>query len=229
MPLSLNFSKKDNVSIKAFLEKFEKLETKTSFEEARAKILETTITLYNSGKVSIQGKNEEKAKELLLKEIHGSNELVFGIDETGRSELTGPMVVAGVLGKTSKLRELRDSKKTSNVFEKAKIVEKNSLATAIISFNPEFIDFLRNNGMNLNQIECHSINSFAKLFKQLAPNAKIVVDGSKIAECDSGIEFLVKGDDLEPVIGAASVIAKKAREESANKSRKETWKLKKEE
>ncbi len=225
MSISLNFSKKDKEKIKQFLQKFPKTETKTEFEEARAKIFDSTVTLYSTGKISIQGKTEEDAKNLLLKEIQGENELIFGIDETGRSELNGPMVVAGVLGESNKLRELRDSKKTSNVLEKAKIVEENSLAIAIVSFNADFIDELRAKGINLNIIEAETMNSFAELFRKFDKKIKLKADGSRIKECISEIEFIVKGDDLEPVIGAASVVAKKTRNESANRKKRESWKV----
>lgn len=226
MSVSLNFSKKDKEKIIEFLEKFEKIETKTEFEESRAKISGSIVTLYNTGKVSIQGKNVENAKNLLLKEIHGESKLVFGIDETGRGEQAGPMVIAGVLGESGKLRELRDSKKTSNVFEKSKIVEENCLAIASVSFNADFIDYLRANGINLNIIEAETINSFAGLFQKFGKKIELKADGSPIKECVKEIEFIVKGDDSEPVIGAASVIAKRIRDSSFNKKKRESWQMK---
>jgi len=132
------------------------------------------------------------------------------------------LVIAGVLGDKNKLRELRDSKKTTRINEKKAIVSRNALAIATVSFSPAFIDSARKKGISLNELQ-------AKAFKAInfALNPKsewpAIVDGMPLRGCN-GFRFVIKGDDLEPVVGAASIIAKSLREESENKKKRTTWK-----
>ncbi|MDO8627363.1 MAG: hypothetical protein Q7K42_02775 [Candidatus Diapherotrites archaeon] len=228
MNVSLNFGKNQVKEVRKFLEQFPALEIKTDFEEFRAQIADCTVTLYNSGKLSIQGTEVNQAKELILAAVQGPNELVFGIDETGRSEIEGPFVIAGVLGSSNNLRELRDSKKTSRIHEKFDVVTEKSLAQISLSLNAEFVDKLREQGLTLNEIEKIAVNKFTELFEELGVKAKFIVDGSPIQDAKKEIEFLVKGDDLEPVVGAASIVAKHLRDISKDKKKRETWNVKKE-
>lgn len=222
----LNFGRGEKKQVKEFLESFEEIKTKTPFEEYRCKILNSTVTLYNSGKVTIQGRDDEEVKDSILKELKLSDSLLLGIDETGRGEKTGPMVIASVLGKTNSLRELRDSKKIKDIKSKHGLVTKKSLANASISFNAEYLDILRKKGFNLNEIEAETINALHSLFHKFEKKLNTVVDGHSIKGINRKVTFLAKGDDLEPVIGAASVIAKHARNESKNKETRKTWKSK---
>ena len=93
----LNFSKEEKKEILNFLRSFDEEKTKTSFEEFRCKIGKSTVTLYTSGKLLLQGDDCEKARDLVLKNVKVKNELILGIDETGRGEDFGPFVIAGVL------------------------------------------------------------------------------------------------------------------------------------
>ena len=80
----LNFSQNEKKEIRKILEKYEKQETKTSFEELRVKTKDATATLYSSGKLVIQGKNSEEVKENILREMNITEETLVGIDETGK-------------------------------------------------------------------------------------------------------------------------------------------------
>lgn len=222
MQCMLNFSKKEKKEILKFLRSFDEKKTKTSFEEFRCKIGKSTVTLYSSGKLLLQGDDCEKARNLVLKNVKVENELILGIDETGRGEDFGPFVIAGVLAKPNAMRELRDSKKVKNLEEKAKLVEKNADGIGIFSVSSEKLFEFRKKGMNLNAIEAKAINELCDFFKN-AGKFKIIVDGSPLKGCREGIEFLVKGDDLNPVIGAASVIAKSVRDSSEDKGKRKGW------
>ena len=123
----MNFSGKDRKEALEFLKKQEWIGEKSAFEELRVKILDCNVTLFKSGKLLIQGKSIEAVKEKILQNVKASEELVLGIDEAGRGESFGPLVVAGVLGVSGDLRELRDSKKTSNIAEKAGIAKKSKM------------------------------------------------------------------------------------------------------
>ncbi len=222
MAVTLNFGNGEKSAIKKLFSEFKALATKTAFEEARWNAWGCTVTLYSTGKLVIQGKREQQVKQFILEGIVNEEEIELGMDEAGRGENFGPLVIAGVLGDKNKLRELRDSKKTTRINEKKAIVSKNALAIATVSFSPALIDSARKKGISLNELQ-------AKAFKAInfALNPKsewpVIVDGMPLRGCN-GFRFVVKGDDLEPVIGAASIIAKSLREESENKEKRTTWK-----
>ncbi len=227
MTVVLNFGITQKNQVKKVLEKFEVVETKTDFEELRAKIDSCTVTLYSSGKLSIQGEKAETVRDRIMQALNLKSKLVFGLDETGRSEITGPFVIAGVLGETNELRELRDSKKSSDIKGKFEIVSRNSLVQFIYSFNSEFIDLLRQKGFTLNEIEKEVINSSSELIKKFESKALIKVDGNPINDVVKEVKFIVKGDDLDPVIGSASIVAKHFRNESKDEKYRKTWNVKK--
>ena len=222
MAITLNFGAGEKSAIKKLFSEFKALATKTAFEEARWSAWDCTVTLYSTGKLVIQGKREQQVKQFVLEGIVNEEEIELGMDEAGRGENFGPLVIAGVLGDKNKLRELRDSKKTTRINEKKAIVSRNALAIATVSFSPAFIDSARKKGISLNELQ-------AKAFKAInfALNPKsewpAIVDGMPLRGCN-GFKFVIKGDDLEPVVGAASIIAKSLREESENKKKRTTWK-----
>ncbi len=224
MPIVLNFQKKDIPAIKRALNGLEELPATNKFEELRAKDGPNVVVVYSSGKTAIQGKEPEKTKQKLLEALGLAEELVLGFDETGRGENFGPMVVTGVLGDTNRLREIRDSKKTANIKEKFEKVSKNALAVASFSLNAEFIDRLRKKGRNLNEIEAAIIDKIFEAFKELGETPKTVVDGNPIKTKNREIKFLPKADDLEPVVGSASVAAKFFRDISKDDRKRDTWK-----
>jgi len=223
MQCMLNFSRKEKEKLLPLLGRFLRRETKTEFEELRCSVGESTVTLYTSGKLSVQGSDCESVKEMILKEMALEKEMVLGIDETGRGENTGAFVIAGVLADSSRMRELRDSKKTSNHEEKRKIVDENALAWASVSFSPEGIEEFRKNGINLNEMESRAINCMHDFFTSLDKKTKVVADGAPLKGAKQGVNFIVGGDDKNPVVGAASVVAKTERERSSNKAKRSNW------
>ena len=219
----LNYSKEEKKAVKEFLEKYPKAKTNTAFEELRCKIGESTVTLYTSGKIVIQGEDCEKVKDTILCSMNFGNKIVLGIDETGRGEDFGLFVVAGVLGNPEKMRELRDSKKTKNFREKMKIVEKNALGIALFSVSSSELSDLHEQGISMNAIEVDAINTIQDFFKETCKDFETIVDGSPLKGCRKDVSFLVKGDDLNPVIGAASIAAKTTRENSEDRGKRRGW------
>lgn len=224
MQAVLNFKKEELPQLKGFLKRFSQ-KPMHAFEESRCQIQQSSVTLFQSGKLVIQGRDAESVKQVVLGSVQSGNELVLGIDETGRGEGFGDFCIAAVLGKTRDLRELRDSKKVSNPLAKKKIVEDHALASVVLSFSAATIDALRTKGQNLNQIEAEAIDWLVRFFLNAGfKPEKIVVDGNPLPVENKGIVFLPKADDLEPVVGAASILAKSAREESDSQEKRKTWK-----
>ncbi|MDD5147889.1 MAG: hypothetical protein PHH08_00310, partial [Candidatus ainarchaeum sp.] len=205
MQSTLNFSPAEKKQVLDFLEKAPALELKTKFEEARAEIDGCVVTLYKSGKLLVQGKNFRSVKQKIIDSVKTGDELILGIDEVGRGEGFGPLVVAGVLGKTSELREFRDSKKTRGIPEKAAFAEKKILGKKIIEIRASEIDALRNSGKNLNQIEAWAINGIISFFEKnfSEKKFKIIIDGSPLGGVESKkAVFLPKADDKVVQVGA---------------------------
>ncbi len=225
MSISLNFSGEVKEA-KKFLSSFENLGTATEYEALRVRIGSSGVTLYNSGKVVIQGRDEENVKHLVLEALKNDEEHIIGIDETGRGERTGPFVVCAVLGNKDELRELRDSKKARKLDEKYRLATALSLANVTVSLNSEEVDRARERGLTLNGIEAKIIANIGRIFADLGENAVIRIDGQPLNSSMKGVEFVVKGDDKVPVIGAASVIAKKTRDISGDKNSRKTWRTK---
>ncbi|MDO8647965.1 MAG: hypothetical protein Q7R70_06165 [Candidatus Diapherotrites archaeon] len=225
----LNFSTIEKKEVLKFLENFPSSGVRSEFEEYRCKILDCAVVLYKSGKLLIQGNSAEKVKATILQKVSFKDELVLGIDEVGRGEGFGAFVVAGVLGKTSALRELRDSKKTAKekIPEKARLVKKNA-EWFFVEISASEIDSLRELGTTMNQIQANAVNKIIKHFEAEKAKEKfrIVVDGSKIKGIDKKAEFLTKADDLVVQCAAASIIAKDARNNSKDSGKRNTWKSK---
>ncbi|MEK6942419.1 MAG: DUF3378 domain-containing protein [archaeon] len=222
----LNFGKKDVPRILECFKGMEKKQTTAPHQLARAKSGKSTLTLFSSGKIVVQGSDHDTIKEKILSSLAEEKETMLGIDEVGRGESTGPFVVCGVLGDKNLLRELRDSKKTSKINEKFLTATKNSYAFACISFNAEFVDKLRKEDINMNKIEAITAKKMIELFRELGQKNKTIIDGGVAFLHEKDTEFLVKADDLEPVVGAASVIAKFLREQSGDKKKRESWNTK---
>lgn len=223
----LNFTEQEKDAIKAALKEFPERATTAYFEERRWFVNGCTVTLYKSGKLVVQGNNCESVAKMLLGRVIKKEDFVLGIDEAGRGERTGVFTIAAVLADNNRMRELRDSKKIDlkKLEEKAKIVQENSLASAIVVFSPEFVDIARKSGLTMNELQKRFISLVPKLFETNAIDFKIKVDGGPIDGVEEA-EFIIHGDDLCATIGAASILAKLAREKSPNKAARKTWKPK---
>lgn len=225
MPSVLNFRKSELPLVESSLRQYDELPAQ-KYQRRVVRISDCTATLFESGKLVISGKNEERVSKRILENIRIPDELVVGIDETGRGENFGPLVVCGILGWNSRLREVRDSKKTADIAAKKKIVQQNANQAIALEFDAKTIDQLRRSGMNLNQIEAKAIDWICDFFRGQEFKGKIVVDGNSLPAKTNGIVFLPKADDSEPTVAAASIVAKFIRDSSFDRTKRETWKTK---
>jgi ribonuclease HII len=133
---------------------------------------------------------------------------VAGVDEVGRGPLAGPVVAAAViLDPARPIEGLADSKKLSEKRreELAEIIKEQALSWALGRAEVEEID-------RLNILQA-SLLAMQRAVAGLRPQAEYaLVDGNRCPELACPAEAVIKGDDRVPVISAASVIAKVARD-----------------
>jgi ribonuclease HII len=135
--------------------------------------------------------------------------LLAGVDEVGRGPLAGPVVAAAViLDPARPIAGLRDSKQlcASQRQQLDIVIRERALGFAIAEASVEEIDAL-----NILQASLLAMRR-ALLALPLRP-AHIIIDGNKAPQLldvfgDCRIETLVRGDDLQPAISAASIVAK---------------------
>ena len=151
--------------------------------------------------------------------------MISGADEAGRGPVLGPLVVAGVtIDDESKLVDyrIRDSKKIAPNRRKqlAKVIKKIAVNYEILVIPAKDIDDMRK-VMTLNEIEVHA---FRKVIKKLKPEL-CYVDSADVNEKRFADDILSelsykpniiskhKADDIYPIVGAASILAKTRRDE----------------
>ncbi len=230
MVVTLSFTKGELSKIVRELQTYPSLPTPSKYEQLRCQVGTAIVTVYTSGKIVIQSPNKDVEKSVQEKILSwmgsDTDELVFGIDEVGRGERDGPLVVSGVLGYRNKLRGLRDSKKTSNVKNKYAEATQNSLMQCTVSINAETIDELRKKGITMNDIEATIAIHIHQLSSAFYPHAITIMDGRPLKKGLKGIVFQEKADDIEPSVSAASITAKHTRNESGDHGERKTWKKK---
>jgi len=133
---------------------------------------------------------------------------VAGVDEVGRGPLAGPVVAAAViLDPARPIKGLADSKKLSEKRREAlaEVIKEQALSWALGRAEVEEID-------QLNILQA-SLLAMQRAVAALLPAAEFaLVDGNRCPDLACPAEAVVRGDDRVPVISAASVIAKVARD-----------------
>lgn len=151
--------------------------------------------------------------------------MICGADEAGRGPVLGDLVVAGVsFEDESELIKLnvKDSKKVAPKRREmlAKKIKDLAIDYEILVISASNIDDMRK-VMTLNEIE---VNAFSKVIKKLKPKVCYVdsvdVNEERFAKnILSNLTFKPeiiskhKADDIYPIVGAASILAKTRRDE----------------
>ena len=134
--------------------------------------------------------------------------LICGVDEAGRGPLAGPVYAAAViLDPTRPIAGLKDSKKLAepNRVRLAGEIRARALAWAVASASAEEIDCL-----NILQA---SMLAMRRAILALTPMAEeALIDGNRCPELPIAARAIVRGDDSEPCISAASILAKTERD-----------------
>ncbi|KZX11561.1 ribonuclease HII [Methanobrevibacter curvatus] len=173
---------------------------------------------------------------------------VLGIDEAGRGPVLGPIVVAGIIIPDDKIKVLermgiKDSKRLTP--RRRTILSKklkNMFNYEIVQISAKDIDEMRDNDINLNEIERRAIK---QIIKNLISNYKIdkiildsldvkpkrlkkqIEDFTDEIENNHSIDIVSehKADDNYLQVSAASVLAKNHRDECITKLKKEYLKI----
>jgi len=155
--------------------------------------------------------------------------MICGVDEAGRGPVIGPLVIAGVTFKDdSRLSELgiRDSKQLAPSRREtlAKKIKEIAEDYELLIISASDIDDMRK-VMTLNEIEVHA---FSKVIKKLKPDI-CYVDAVDVNDQRFGRDLLLnlsikpeiiskhKADEIYPIVGAASILAKTRRDEEVKK------------
>lgn len=144
----------------------------------------------------------------MKKQIVIEDNLIAGIDEAGRGPLAGPVVAAAVILNPKKnIKGLMDSKKLTeiqreNLFIK---IRQHALAWSVARGTVNEIDTI-----NILQATFLAMQrAIAKL--RIIPNLALV-DGHICPKFPCEARAIIKGDESEPVISAASIVAKVLRD-----------------
>lgn len=134
--------------------------------------------------------------------------IICGVDEAGRGPLAGPVYAAAViLDPARPVAGLRDSKRLSagQRDRLAPLVREQALAWAVASASPAEIDAI--------DILQASLLAMRRAVLALARVPELVrIDGKHAPVLELPVETVIGGDDSDPAIAAASILAKTSRD-----------------
>ena len=137
-----------------------------------------------------------------------NRQYIAGVDEVGRGPLAGPVVTAAViLDPNRPILGLADSKKITEKRREilAAIIKQHALAWAIGRAEPEEID-------QLNILQA-TLLAMKRAVEGLGIEpSHALVDGNQAPKLMCQVTTIIKGDQTEPAIAAASIIAKVSRD-----------------
>ncbi|MDJ0740892.1 MAG: ribonuclease HII [Gammaproteobacteria bacterium] len=136
------------------------------------------------------------------------DELVCGVDEVGRGPLAGPVVAAAViLDPRRPIDGLADSKKLS---EKRRQQLFDTICDRALAWSLGRAEVAEIDTVNILQASLLAMRRAVDALG-VAP-AHALVDGNRVPLLDCPARAIVGGDDSQPCISAASIVAKVARD-----------------
>jgi len=137
-----------------------------------------------------------------------AQDLIAGVDEAGRGPLAGPVCAAAViLDPARPIAGIDDSKKLSPARRERLdvLIREQALAWSVAWAGVEEID-------RLNILQA-TLLAMRRAVESLAIRPeRVLIDGNRCPELDIAAESIVGGDGSVPAIGAASILAKVARD-----------------
>ena len=135
--------------------------------------------------------------------------LISGVDEVGRGPLAGPVVTAAViLNPDNPIAGLADSKKLTEKRRESLVplIKEHALAWAMGRAEPDEIDEL-----NILQASLLAMKRAVEALSIVPEH--VLVDGIHAPKLNCPVTTIIKGDQSEPAIAAASILAKVARDQ----------------
>ena len=135
--------------------------------------------------------------------------IIAGVDEVGRGPLAGPVVTAAViLNPDNPIVGLADSKKLTERRRESLVplIKEHALAWAMGRAEPDEIDEL-----NILQASLIAMKRAVEALSIVPEH--VLVDGIHAPKLNCPVTTIIKGDQSEPAIAAASILAKVARDQ----------------
>lgn len=140
--------------------------------------------------------------------VHGVFMLTAGVDEVGRGPLAGSVVAAAVILPSDFSVPLMDSKKLT---AKARLLLVDKIKSGAVAWALGEASVAEIDKINILQA---SLLAMRRAVDALTIKPEMVlVDGNKLPVWDYAARAIIKGDQTEPTISAASIIAKVARDQ----------------
>jgi ribonuclease HII len=134
---------------------------------------------------------------------------IAGIDEVGRGALFGPVCVAAVILDLHQVPPgIRDSKKLNP--KQRQVLAENIRETAV-SYSIAFVEAVEIDQINILQATIKALQTAVLVMKE-KPDF-LLIDGTLKAGLGIPEKSIIKGDALSASIGAASIVAKVARDQ----------------
>jgi len=144
---------------------------------------------------------------------------IIGVDEVGRGPLAGPVVAAAVyLDPSRPITGLKDSKKLSEKRREHLAAVIRTHRFALGRAEVAEIDSLNILQASLLAMQ-RAVHALWQAYPEIIPaqpdteSCLVLVDGLHCPELPCACQAIVKGDDSEPSIAAASIVAKVARDQ----------------
>ena len=137
--------------------------------------------------------------------------MVFGIDEAGRGPLAGPVCIGLVaLDPENSIEGLKDSKKLTEKKrnELSAEIKAKSLYSDTLFIERDIIDEI-----NIKQATIKGMEEILSRIPSTLSPKKILIDGNEKINTTFNYQSIVNGDQTEPSIMAAAILAKVARDE----------------
>lgn len=143
------------------------------------------------------------------------SKIIIGIDEAGRGPLSGPVVAASVY-LPSIIIGLADSKKLSKR-------KREFLYNEILNSSKVGIGIATNEEIDQINILQATLLAMQRSYQSLNIKGDLVlVDGNKAPSLEANeVKAIIDGDNIEPIISAASIIAKVTRDKIMDELNKE--------
>lgn len=134
---------------------------------------------------------------------------IAGVDEAGRGPLAGPVYAAAViLDPNNPIEGLKDSKKLT---ESARVRLAKEIKERALAWSIAFVDAEEIDRINILQASLLAMQR-AVAALPITPT-RIIVDGNQVPYFAIPAHAIIGGDNIEPAISAASILAKVTRDE----------------